>query len=163
MEIWKAIPEFPNYEVSNFGGVRTIATGFIRKTRIGQYGYPIIGFRKPGSRKSYYRLVHRLVYIAFNGPVPEGLDLDHIDRNRGNPNLINLRAVTRPQNNHRKQVKNKFGYRGVYLNYNNYGAKIRIAGKHVGLGTYKTPEEAALAYNRKALEIYGECAELNKV
>ena len=43
-------------------------------------------------------LVHRLVYEAFKGEIPEGMEIDHIDRNRRNNNPDNLRVVTRAEN-----------------------------------------------------------------
>lgn len=43
-------------------------------------------------------LVHRLVYEAFKGEIPEGLEIDHIDRNKRNNNPDNLRVVTRSEN-----------------------------------------------------------------
>lgn len=43
-------------------------------------------------------LVHRLVYEAFKGKIPEGLEIDHIDRNKHNNNPDNLRVVTKSEN-----------------------------------------------------------------
>ena len=43
--------------------------------------------------------VHRLVYEAFKGEIPDGLEIDHINRNRRNNNPDNLRVVTRSENN----------------------------------------------------------------
>ena len=43
-------------------------------------------------------LVHRLVYEAFKGEIPEGMEIDHIDRNRRDNNPDNLRVVTRAEN-----------------------------------------------------------------
>lgn len=42
--------------------------------------------------------VHRLVYEAFKGEIPEGMEIDHIDRNRRNNNPDNLRVVTHKEN-----------------------------------------------------------------
>ena len=41
---------------------------------------------------------HRLIWEGFNGPIPEGLEIDHVDRNRDNNNLANLRLVTPSEN-----------------------------------------------------------------
>lgn len=43
-------------------------------------------------------LVHRAVWEAFNGPIPEGLDIDHIDGNPHNNSLSNLQAITHREN-----------------------------------------------------------------
>lgn len=43
-------------------------------------------------------LVHRVIWEAFNGPIPEGLEIDHIDGNPHNNNLSNLQAITHREN-----------------------------------------------------------------
>ena len=55
-------------------------------------GYGIIG--KDGGSK----LAHREAYIAFVGPIPEGLELDHLCKNKGCVNPDHLEAVTRSEN-----------------------------------------------------------------
>jgi len=75
-EQWKDIPNFPNYQVSNQGRVRSRLMQFNGKTtdhwRIKQpgytLGYPYVLLRKDG--QSYNRRVHALVLEAFVGPRP---------------------------------------------------------------------------------------------
>ena len=55
--------------------------------------------------KKYYR-VHRLVYKAFVGEIPEGMVIDHIDGNRNNNNINNLRCVSRSENCNNPATKN---------------------------------------------------------
>ena len=43
-------------------------------------------------------MVHRLVWEAFNGPIPAGMQIDHIDFNKANNALTNLRVVTQSEN-----------------------------------------------------------------
>lgn len=43
-------------------------------------------------------LVHRAVWEAFNGPIPEGLEIDHIDGNPQNNSLDNLQAISHKEN-----------------------------------------------------------------
>jgi hypothetical protein len=59
--------------------------------------------------------VHRIIYEMFNGPLPEGYFIDHIDGNKGNNNKDNLRAVTRTLNarNSVMRSNNKSGTNGV--------------------------------------------------
>lgn len=55
--------------------------------------------------------IHRLVYESFKGEIPEGLEIDHIDRNKRNNNPDNLRVVTRIENNRNRNrnPSSKFG------------------------------------------------------
>ncbi len=52
-------------------------------------------------------------------------------------------------------------YRGVVQHFNKFHARIRSDGRKLYLGSYDTPEDAAMAYNRAALELFGEFAQLN--
>ena len=60
------------------------------------YGYLTIGSRLDGTRRK--AKAHRVAYEALVGPVPEGLDLDHLCRNRGCVNPEHLEPVTRREN-----------------------------------------------------------------
>ena len=57
-------------------------------------------------------LVHRVVWEAFNGPIPEGLDIDHIDGNPHNNSLDNLQAISHKDN----IIKRDMDY--SYMKYN---------------------------------------------
>jgi hypothetical protein len=84
------------YEISDLGKVRRIKTGRIIKTRVGTSGYEHVNVYKNG--KSNTMQVHRLVIETFVGPIPKGFQVDHINRDRLNNTLPNLRVVTRKQN-----------------------------------------------------------------
>lgn len=87
--MWKPIADLPGYSVSNKGRVRKDETG------------QIMVLSKNGG---YYRItiskhVHRLVAEAFiDKPSDEKCWVDHIDGNRGNNNVDNLRWVTPAEN-----------------------------------------------------------------
>ena len=49
--------------------------------------------------------IHRLIYSNLIGEIPKGYEIDHIDRNRHNNNLSNLRLVTKSENNKNKNIK----------------------------------------------------------
>ena len=55
-------------------------------------GYGIVG------RDGTTRRVHRVVYEALVGPIPNGMDLDHLCRNRRCCNVLHLEPVTRREN-----------------------------------------------------------------
>ena len=49
--------------------------------------------------------IHKLVWETFNGKIPEGLEIDHMDNNRKNNNIDNLQLVTRGENNRLRFVR----------------------------------------------------------
>jgi hypothetical protein len=49
-------------------------------------------------KRRLWRRGHRLVYEAFVGKINEGLEIDHIDGNKHNNNVTNLRAINRSEN-----------------------------------------------------------------
>ena len=77
--------------------------------------------------------------------------------------LENLEWRTRSKSSRNRKTTSKTGYTGVYQENKKYRAIITIKGKAVHIGMYSTPEEAAEAYNKRALEIYGDDARLNKI
>ena len=105
--------------------------------------------------------VHRLVYQFHYGDCP--LMLDHIDGNKNNNAIENLRSATNKQNiANRKAVKtNKLGLKGVCLDGKKYKASIKIDGKSQHIGYFTNPKDAHMAYCQKAIEIYGEFAWTN--
>lgn len=62
-EIWKTIPKYPNYQISNLGRVRSKYSDKILKLTITRYGYVTVILYK--NKKAYYNRVHRLVALAF--------------------------------------------------------------------------------------------------
>lgn len=70
-----------------------------------------------------------------------------------------LAKVTRNTKYH----DSKIGYRGVHKYKNKYQAIIYNNCERIALGYYDTPEEAALAYNQKSLELFGETIGLKKM
>lgn len=111
-EKWEPIPEFPGYEVSNYGRVRSFwikrqikfttqqwtiepKPTRVLKTTL-ERGYHQITLCKDG--KHYCRKIHKLVLLSFVGPRPKGLESCHNDGERTNNYLYNLRWDTRASN-----------------------------------------------------------------
>lgn len=109
-------------------------------------------------------LVHKLIWFLETGTWPRYID--HKDGNRLNNCIENLREATSSQNN-ANRVKCAHGhtskYKGVYWHKQRkkWHVQLSLNGKNISNGLYHSEEEAALAYNKKALEIHGEFAKLN--
>lgn len=94
------------------------------------------------------------------------VEVDHINNDKLNNTKSNLRLCNRQQNNINKPKRpGKFSskYKGVSQRGVKYEANIRYNRKCIYLGLFNTDKEAALAYNKKAFELHGEFAYLNKV
>lgn len=92
-------------------------------------------------------------------------NIDHIDRDPLNNRRSNLREATTKQNiwNSKYKSHNKCGFKGVYKSKNRWAARICKDGVRKFLGSFETPEEAAVVYNDVASKLYGEFAYLNEV
>ena len=106
---------------------------------------------------------HRLAWYITYGYLPK--ELDHINRNKSDNRICNLRECNRSQNLANKLPYENRKYKGVYFDKRRgkYQSQIKHNNKQYYLGTFKTSEAAARAYNAKALELYGEFALLNEV
>jgi hypothetical protein len=102
--------------------------------------------------KRYY--AHRLAWLYEYGEFPEKI-IDHIDGNRTNNSIHNLRDVSQAlnsQNQKEARIDNGTGYLGVTFDKRprtaKYRARIGITGcaKRICLGYFETPELAHLAY-----------------
>lgn len=95
---------------------------------------------------------------------PDGLLVDHKDRDGLNCQKHNMRLATRAQNaanSPRIQSETGSGYRGVVYNWNKWRARIKVCGEFIYLGSFVTKEEAARAYDTAARQHHGEFAVLN--
>ena len=105
--------------------------------------------------------MHRLVM-----GYPDG-NIDHINHDGLDNRRENLRVCTVAQNgmNRQKNVNGSSKYRGVrYVGkVNRWRANIKLNGKKINVGSFLTEIEAALAWNKKALELFGEFANLNVI
>lgn len=90
--------------------------------------------------------VHRIVWMMNNDSWPE--QLDHIDRNRCNNDIRNLRASNNCLNQHNasKRKDNTTGQPGVTLKGGRYVARLSFAGVRHSIGSFESLEEASRAY-----------------
>ena len=145
-ERWATIARANDYSVSESGVVRRNRDGFILKQYTDRYGYHYVSLNGKKCK------IHRLVAEAFIGPV-EGYEIDHIDTNRTNNHVSNLRIVTRKENannpltilnlkKHSDEYKKKYS-RKVKDNNGNYFQSIIEASRQT-----KTPR-ATIQYHIK--------------
>ena len=111
--------------------------------------------------------VHRVIYEMHFGAIPKGTSIDHINQVKDDNRLENLRLASKSLNeaNTGKRSTNTSGYKGVYFakQFNKWRAKIDFNKKEYHIGYFVDIHEAAEAYNRKAVELFGEFACLNEV
>jgi len=110
-------------------------------------------------------LLHRGIFLLGHGYLPKYID--HINRNKLDNRLENLRECSKTQNcvNSLVRSDNPYGLKGVTFHKSSgkYAAQSFYNGKRVHIGLFNTPEEAGIAYNNTARELFGEFAVLNEV
>ena len=184
VEVWVDIYGWEGfYQVSSMGRVRTcVAVGGrgnryvvghpwrILSLKLKKVGYYELRLRIPTTGKSVWFSVARLVWSSFKGPIPENYTIDHVNRDRQDDRIENLRLATHVQqarNRNKENGKCTSKYKGVGFRKNNtenpWVATTINQGKWVYLGHFKTEIEAAQAYNNYAKENFGEFAKLNEV
>ena len=139
----KAIPGYEGlYAIDDSGNVLSYKCGRTKvlKPSIDTAGYYKVGLHKDKVQKTFR--IHSLVAKIFLPDFEEGLDIDHIDRNRLNNTISNLRMVTRQENMFNTNAK------GYYFNKkaNKFQAYINIGKEQIYLGLFDTEEKARQAY-----------------
>lgn len=112
------------------------------------------------ARKGKITRMHRFILNT-----PEGMVTDHINGDKLDNRKENLRYCTQGQNlRNQRRTRSKSVYKGVKETLQgSFQARIQINKKQIYLGNFKTPIEAARAYNDAAIEHHGEFAYLNKI
>lgn len=156
--VWKDIPDFAKYEVSDTGLIRNKGSQQIRVPDVNSRGYDRLRVQK---KNEYVRImVHRAVAKAF---IPNPFNkpcVDHIDGNPRNNNLSNLRWTTHSENMlNTKMKKNKTitHYKNIAKQGKKFRWKVCVNGQiHRSDKTYNTEEEAYIDFllNIKKLSEY---------
>jgi hypothetical protein len=130
---------------------------------------------KKKTDKTYYAIsgnskvvkLHQEIWKYCNGSIPDGMIIDHANHNGLDCRLENLRLATPSQNKWNTVLPkhNSSGYKGVSArsDCNSFECRIKVNGKLLYLGSFKTALEAALAYDLAALSYFGEFALTNKM
>lgn len=125
------------------------------------------GYRVMQINGKFYK-AHRLIFLYHHDYVPEFLD--HIDGDKSNNDILNLRGATNQENTWNSKKRKSYNgksassdYIGVYWNKQRgkWQAVITNDSKHKHLGFFDSEIDAALAYDRAAFETRGEFASLN--
>lgn len=105
-----------------------------------KYGYTRFAY------KGKYYLAHRVIWEMHYGAIPDGMEVDHIDHDRLNNVISNLRLVSSSDNSRNMSLRstNKSGTPGVSWNAarNKWQARVWAYGKRIHLGLFETKEEA---------------------
>jgi hypothetical protein len=168
-ELIKDVPDYEGiYQISEDGTLfsverrvtRNNGVVITRKRRARKYhvdhnGYAVYHTVKEHKHHTLRRA--RIMWQTFVGEITEGFDIDHIDRNKLNDSLANLRLATKAQNGYNKR---SFGptsrYKGVHQHQKGFVAQISIGGVSKYLGYFQKEEDAARAYDEVARELHGE-------
>lgn len=138
------------YQVSNLGRVKSLKYGKERILTPGtnNSGYYLVVLYKNKKAKTYK--IHQLVAICFLNHNPNGLTMvvDHINFNRKDNNLSNLRIISMRENGNQKQFKSTSCYVGVSWDSSRgkWHSHITIEGKIKFLGRFTDELEAHNAY-----------------
>ena len=138
--------ELFNYDPATGVFTRKVSAGGVRAGTIAGCknadGYLVI--RVDGAL--YY--AHRLAWVYVHGTAP--VHIDHVDTDKSNNRISNLREATPLQNNWNvgRNRRNTSGYKGVSFHRQSgkWVARIKLSGKYASLGLFSTPQEAHAAY-----------------
>ena len=95
----------------------------------------------------------RVIWYLHTGEDPGDLCVDHINGDRNDNRFQNLRLCTHQENNF-----NRRGSKGYWLNNNRYQVNIRMGGKTLVSGRFKTEEEASAFYKENIKRLRKEFA-----
>lgn len=103
-------------------------------------------------------LTHRLIFLMFNGFLPA--EVDHINGNKSDSRIENLRASSKSQNQHNAKIRkdNKTGVKGVIVYRDKFKAQLQCNKIRYTVGYYKTIEQAKEAIENKRKELHKEFA-----
>ena len=103
------------------------------------------------------RKAHRMVWVFHHAIDIDG-EIDHINGNRSDNRIENLRVATKSENQQNRKkaarINKSSGLIGVTARHNGWQARIQINGKPKHIGLFQTPEEAHLAYLRAKKELH---------
>jgi len=160
-EIFKKIPNYENYQVSNLGNVKSLKRNILLKQCKDFAGYSIITICDNGTRKT--AKIHKLVAICFLNHIPDGTQkivVDHINNNKDDNTINNLQLITQRENVSKSKIGFSSKYTGVSWSKSlkKWVSQIESKGRTVRLGLFTSEIEAKILYKSVAERIdNGEC------
>ena len=158
------IPGYERYEICKEGLVYdTLKERFI--SICDKDGYKVFNINIGGNKRKLLRISRTLAQVFILNPDNRKC-VDHINRDRSDDRIENLRWVTVSQNamNQSIQSNNKSSqYKGVTFNKLNkkWQSYIKYNRKSIHIGLFTSEIEAAEAYDKRAIELFGKYACLN--
>jgi hypothetical protein len=107
-------------------------------------------------------LAHRVAWLLYYGDWPDEI-IDHINGDRSDNRIENLREASRSQNMANRGPRKGKKYKGVYQRGNRFQAYISKNRERKNLGWFSCEHEAAKAYNIAAKLLHGDYARLNEI
>lgn len=154
-EEWRAVVGYDRYQVSNFGRIRRHDGRLIAINRSKRYLR--VSLYSTQHKRGLRFDLHRLVATAFLGPIPRGMHVDHINHDKHDCRVENLRIATHDQNMANMPRRESQSFKGVHV----YGSKFKAVVNGTCLGVFSDAADAAIAYDAKARELFGSFAVLN--
>lgn len=112
-----------------------------------------------GYRRVYFdgktHAVHRVIWQMFNGNIPDGMQIDHIDGNPLNNKIENLRLVTAEQNSLNRAYKGKTKNVSFCSENNKYKVSLKSSGKRIFFGYFEDFELASLVAEEARQKYHG--------
>ena len=155
-EIYVPIKDFETYSVSNLGNIKNNKTGKLLKHKTSGYGYYSVVLYANGKSKT--KVIHRLVAEAFLTNDEGKPCVDHINNDKSDNKVTNLRFATVQENNRNTKLckNNTTGCKGVYREKNKWRARITVDGINAHLGYFDNIEEAKQARQDAVKKAFGE-------
>ena len=165
-ECWRSIDGFINYQISNLGRVRNCNTGRILKPGWGTGGYLKVTLCKDS--KKFTCRIHKLVANEFIDNPNNKKCIDHINNDRVDNTVTNLRFATYSENQRNKPKKQNTSsqYLGVCWCKTKQRWHCRVRdenSKYNHLGYFENEKDAGLAYNKYVSANFPEFGKLNQI
>ena len=109
--------------------------------------------------------LHKLIAEQFKieEKTEENALVGAVNGNKLDCRLENICWRSRAVASRKRKTSSKTGYTGVYKENNRYRAVISVNRKSIHIGMFDTAEKAAMAYNRKSFELFGENGKMNVI